>query len=271
MSYSEDTATAGDITTDAAFRAWGLAVRTAITNSGIVRTSDTGQIDFSTVSAPATSNYAGYDIFRFDDAAQGSDPIFFKLEYGKGTATTRHAFRLTVGTGSDGAGTISNASTAMTGVGTATASGNTSIGASFFDGAFCLQDAYTSAVAGQNLIHIERSRDIDGSLVAGQFVAFAVGNAGFSGYVRSGGSWSSIITPTVVEASTPSSGKMIMGYYYYVEYSIFTLRAMIFGTTAIAAGESGSVDVNGVSCTYKRIANGGPLGTNNKIPLIRTA
>lgn len=272
MSYVEDTATGGDITTDAGFRAWGLALRTALTSAGIVRTSDTGQIDFSTVSAPGTSSYAGYDIFRFDDAAQGADPVFFKLEYGKGSATTRHALRLTVGTGSDGAGTLTNASSAMTAVGTATASGNTSIGASFFDGALCLWDAYTSAVAGQVAIVIERARDINGDLIAGNFAAFGIGNAGYSGQVRTGGSWSST-SPVTVLATDISGGNMILGYYYYTGNAFFTLRALILGNSSIGTGESGAVDVNGVSCTYKRLTgNGAQLTpTGNGYGLIRTA
>lgn len=272
MAFSEDTATNGDITTDANFRAWVAAVRAAIVATGIVRTSDTGQIDTATVSAPATGAYAGYDIFRFDDAAQGSDPIYFKLEYGKGSATTRHALRLTAGTGSDGAGTISNAATAVVALGTATASGNTVLSASFFDGAFALWDAYSNAVSGQNLLVVERARDIEGDLIAGQFFTFGIGNGSGTGFMRAAGTWTSVGVPLPVTATAAGGGAMILGYFYFQAYPLFTVRSILLATSDIAQGDSGAVDVNGVSCTYKRPpTNGNQLtGSSSQLGLIRS-
>ena len=90
------------------FRLWVTNYRAALTAAGFVRTSDTGQIDPTTVALPTSQTVGGYEIWRFNDAAQATYPIFFKLEYGMGYTSGTPGFWLTVGTGSNGAGTITN-------------------------------------------------------------------------------------------------------------------------------------------------------------------
>lgn len=272
MAFVENTATPGDITTDAAFRAWALALREAVEDAGLVRTADTGQIDLTTVSAPATSAYAGYDIFRFDDAAQATDPVFLKVEYGKGTATTRHALRLTVGTGSDGAGTITNAATPVASVGAATASGNGTIVASFFDGAFVLNDAYVNSSAGNVLLVVERLRDYEGDLKAGAAGVFVLNNGSPTGAQMNGGVWTNSRTPVPVVATQAGDGAMIFGYLFYDSYPYFPFRSVLFGAAAsMDTGDQGSVDVDGVACTYKAITDGAFTGAGGTQQLIRKA
>lgn len=94
-------------TTDAEFRSVIAAFRQAFSDQGLVRTSDTGQIDPTTVVRPGTINTAaGYEIWRFNDALQATSPIFIKLEHGVGPSSTTPSWWITVGTGTDGAGTI---------------------------------------------------------------------------------------------------------------------------------------------------------------------
>lgn len=95
-----------DHTNDAGFRAWGLELSTALSAVGLVKTSDTGQINWTTVTRPGTSTAAGYEIYRFDDALQGTAPIYFKLEYGTATSALIPQLWFTIGTGSDGSGGI---------------------------------------------------------------------------------------------------------------------------------------------------------------------
>lgn len=92
--------------TDAAFRVWGDELRTKLAATGLVRTADTGQIDWTTVTRAAINTDAGYEIWRFDDVQQATAPIFLRLGYGSGSVTSRPRLRLEVGTGTDGAGTI---------------------------------------------------------------------------------------------------------------------------------------------------------------------
>lgn len=91
--------------TDALFRDWGSKLSAAIQSVGLVKTDDTGQINWSTVTIG--TGIRGYEIFRFNDTLQSSAPIFIKIEYGHQTSTTTYVlFRTTVGKGTDGAGNI---------------------------------------------------------------------------------------------------------------------------------------------------------------------
>ena len=96
---------------DADFRAWGLAFQTAMLAIGLTQTSDTGQVNWASVSrAPTISTVAGYEIYRFNDAAQSTKPVFMKIEYGAGSTNINNPqLKFTFGTGSNGAGTITGA------------------------------------------------------------------------------------------------------------------------------------------------------------------
>lgn len=98
-------------TTDALFRTAILKYDTAIKAVGLVQTSDTGQINFSTVTKPAVVNTkAGYAIYRFDDSLQASYPCYIRVDYGVGDSTSTHSLWVTVGLSTDGAGTLGTAS-----------------------------------------------------------------------------------------------------------------------------------------------------------------
>lgn len=97
--------------TDADFRTWGSEISARLGSGGLVKTSDTGQINWTTVAKPASPTYQGYEIWRFADALQSSVPVFIKVEYGSGGATARPAIRISVGSATDGAGTFVGAKT----------------------------------------------------------------------------------------------------------------------------------------------------------------
>jgi len=92
-------------TSDATFRAWGLDISTRMAVAGMVQAADTGQINWATVVRPAASAYGGYEIWRFDDALQASAPVFIKIEYGCSNNQATPAIRVTVSSGTNGAGT----------------------------------------------------------------------------------------------------------------------------------------------------------------------
>lgn len=97
---------AGFTTTDASFRAWGSAISTLLDDVGLAKTADTGQINWTTVARPtATNTVAGYEI-RVHDSTLGD--TYFKIEYRTAGSTTgaNASLQVTIGTGSDGAGTI---------------------------------------------------------------------------------------------------------------------------------------------------------------------
>jgi hypothetical protein len=155
------------LTTDAAFRTWGQAIDAAITALGLVNTGDTGQVDLTTMNKPAGSAaYAGYKVYRFADALQATKPVFIKVEYGTSDwAASRGGLRITVGSGTNGAGTITGvtSSTALkVGPGNADPTG----GGSHFAGdtGRLLMGLYTAdANARGSFILIDRTRADDGT------------------------------------------------------------------------------------------------------------
>lgn len=256
MAFAEDTSIAADLTSDAAFRAWVAGVRQVILDAGLTRTSDTGQIDTSTVTSPSTNAYGGYDIFQFTDAAQSTDPIIFKLEYGKGSQHSRHALRITAGTGSDGSGGIVNPAAAQTAFHNSNGSGNGHLMASFFDSGFVVLDVNSTSGTSQNAlqVHVERVRDYAGALVDGCFYVNYYYQAMASGYLRINGGWNTA-TVAVSYPSGTESGVAVLGCLRLANAAGYPaqLRAILLGNSDISAGDSGSVSIGGASKTYKRL------------------
>lgn len=91
---------------DATFRAWGSGIAAQLAACGLVQTSDSGQINWTTATRPPVNGSAGYEIYRFNDAQQAAWPVYFKLEYGSGNTLGGGRLGLTVGTGTNGAGVI---------------------------------------------------------------------------------------------------------------------------------------------------------------------
>lgn len=107
----------GTTSNDALFRSWGSMINAALSGIGLVQASDTGQINWTTVTWPGTvSTAAGYEIWRFNDSLQSTAPVFVKVEYGRWTGFTFSVYALwiTIGTGTNGAGTITGTSTTRT-------------------------------------------------------------------------------------------------------------------------------------------------------------
>lgn len=94
-----------DHTNDVGFRAWAKELHDALIACGLVQTSDTGQINFTTATRPGT-NQSLYAIYRFNDSLQSSRPVFIRLEYGTSTAAAGPQLYISVGTGTTGAGVL---------------------------------------------------------------------------------------------------------------------------------------------------------------------
>src|SRR5262245_52043536 len=99
--------------TDAHFRAWPQWIHDKLSAAGWVQTSDTGQIDLTTVVKPAAvSTSQGYEIWRMADSLQATFPVFMKLEYGSGASSANNPqIWITLGTGSNGSGTLTGNTT----------------------------------------------------------------------------------------------------------------------------------------------------------------
>lgn len=103
MSTAIDTTLYCTNNTDAIFRAWASFIHSVFV-LGLTNTADTGQINLATVTKPASASVSqGYKIYRTND---GLTNIYFKVEFGCTSNVLYPSLWITVGTGTDGAGTI---------------------------------------------------------------------------------------------------------------------------------------------------------------------
>jgi hypothetical protein len=94
-------------TTTADFRANGSNLSSRFASIGLIQTSDTGQINWTTVTSPGQGLFAGYEIWRFSDSS-----VFIRIDYGCSSTSVSAlglALRLSVGSGSNGSGTLTGA------------------------------------------------------------------------------------------------------------------------------------------------------------------
>lgn len=94
---------------DAQFQTWGAQVNAALTAAGLTNTSDTGQINWSTVVRATSNTDAGYEIWRLNDTLQASRPCFLKFRYGTTSSTDRPRLLVDIGEGSNGSGSLTGA------------------------------------------------------------------------------------------------------------------------------------------------------------------
>lgn len=154
---------------DALFRAWAQFIHdTLITTGGWIDPGDTGQVNLATMTATVVTNTkVGYRIYRMADALQATSPVFMRIDYGCGSSSSPGIW-ITIGTGSDGAGTITTirfnggsvaAPTVSSGANSATASNSYGSAATNR-----VQVAlFVQSTAREIVFSIERSKDAAGA------------------------------------------------------------------------------------------------------------
>lgn len=153
---------------DADHRTFAQAIHDQLVAIGLTQTSDTGQANLATITRPSTGNVSGYEVFRFNDTEQATLACFIKVEYGTQGNATNPALRFTVGTATNGAGTLSNSS-GDTGIGAWTSSQDAPAGtrpsfASYGEGQFIHVFGQDLTNAGRgSFAYIGRPRSYDGT------------------------------------------------------------------------------------------------------------
>jgi hypothetical protein len=103
MSYTLTTTSVRDNSTLANFKQWAQIISNAFSSCGWVQGSDSGQVNWGTiVSVPSANTYV-YEIWKPND---GLALFYVKVEYGSNSTGTNPQFRITIGTGTDGSGTL---------------------------------------------------------------------------------------------------------------------------------------------------------------------
>jgi hypothetical protein len=185
------------IDTDATFRTWGSGINAQLAAVGLVKTADTGQIDWTTALRPAVGVYAGYEVWRFADALQATHPVFIKIEYGIGGAADIPRLAVTVGAATNGAGTLSQAGTRQVlGISTSTTAGVMRV--SYCSGSasrlFLVTHASPASSSSTMILVVERPKNAAGVEQAGSIIfATAYGTtATWQIVAHSGGSFAAL-------------------------------------------------------------------------------
>lgn len=257
-------------TTDAEFREWAQAVHDALVAVGMTQTADTGQINLATVAKPTgTGTYMGYEVFRFSDALQATKPVYIRVEYGSAQGSaTRPGVAVTVGTGTNGAGTITGqAGSRMV----LYPSADPSAGAGRFSGAnnrlsFCL---YPDGSGTANVIFfsVERTKDDTGADNGDGIFTVAVGASSpqtqtipYSGTIQ--GVQGSVTTPVPSGETTAVNGSDVVVWPCFPTPRLNrnpVQNVLTYLTADISGGTTISVDPDGAGAKSYYCA--GALGT----------
>lgn len=213
-----------DMTSDATFRVWGAEFNTKLIAAGLVQTADTGQINWTT----ATRSGGGYEVYRFNDSLQASAPIFIKLVYAV-TGATPPQMTLSLGTGTNGGGTLTGITISSVSVSYQTSSTGTTAFPSFI----CVNEGFlgvvhkVGSVSGNSQIAntffaIVRSCDSNGTPTA-------TGAILYTHATGSGGSIQSAFARSMRFAS-PSAGVRLSTRSYCVVYGSVTNSSLNDGT-----------------------------------------
>jgi hypothetical protein len=250
--------------TAAHFRAWATVISGAFSSGGMIQTSDTGQINLTTVAAPGAINTAmGYEIWRFADTLQATKPVFIKIEYGSGgTSASNPGIWLTIGTASDGAGNITGTIKARnqigvntTNISTATNSVLISVGTGRFSFTFGYNQSATNYFM---LVGLERTKDSsDADTSTGLLLVSVVsGTTGtfqvllFSGSAPSAETNGNSLIPAA-DATTDGSnvGVFPLKFFNFGAYVRGGMNWKVYRTNEIGTGTF-TVTIQGVSHTF---------------------
>lgn len=77
------------------FKAWGQAISNALSTSTWTQTSDTGQVNWSSIASVPGSGAYVYEIWQPND---GLTAFYLKAEYGNFSGTNMPSIRVSIGT-----------------------------------------------------------------------------------------------------------------------------------------------------------------------------
>jgi len=265
MATDTRTLATGNTTDDATFRAWGQSISDCVKAAALTAHTDTGQINWTTVTRPAINTYAGYEIFKFTTDTASSLGCYIKIEYGQGATLAYPALRIQVGTGTNGSGTLTGTTGTQRAFAGATAGAALTAYCSGGDGRF----VFTAGFGGtgtnlQNTIFIvERIRDNTGSPTANGIYTFFTANtssspAAFTQVIRSGSAQT--VVNDRLGAMVPNQTTNFGGDYYLNTNHPFDqgfgnpiLSNLFYYHTDLNAGTDITVPMYGTNRTYKAL------------------
>lgn len=99
-----------DVSTVLRAKAFCQFIVDALTAAGWVQTTDTGQLVVGSIAAGFTvlNTKSGYQIWRMADAMQATKPVYVRFDFGTSQIVNCPGMWITIGSGSNGTGTITN-------------------------------------------------------------------------------------------------------------------------------------------------------------------
>lgn len=254
-----------DHTSNAGFQAWATELYNELIAAGLTPTTDTGQLAVPVVAArPGVSAVAGYWTFRFNDTHQGASPVVIKIEPGTSGGAAIPGLYVTIGTGSNGSGTINGTvwfPRVMCGM--TSAFHSTVVPYSTF---ICVTDGFfglawkslgTGTSMGCGYIQIERTPDVNGDpTAAGVHAVYQ--NAGSTALAKS------------FDAGTGTTVTSTVGTWCLIHYGLTATPTgagnfQLFQHVGVQGGEV--IILNGrVTCLYSEV----PFGTTVSFAAIGT-
>lgn len=262
---------------DADFQAWASELFDELIAAGLEQTADTGQLSTPVSAArPGSNTSAGYWMFRFDDSLQGSAPVFIRIEVGTGSSATVPRIMASVGTGTNGSGTISGAIFAVSQITVnSTATSAVTPYTTYInhdEGHFSLifkSSATGAGTAGYGRLLVYRTCNDDttpngdGYWIArcgGGFSDTTIGYCGtWGGTIRTDTSRSWCLVPFVITSSTVGSDNQCFKVYgTYPEMRIVPQVVVVIGAELTQGNTTGAVEiVDGVTHNYLSCGPGG--------------
>lgn len=247
-----------DHTGDVPFRTWITEVSNSWAAVGLVQTADTGQINLATATRPSTNANAGYQIWRFNDTLQATKPIFIRIQYGTAYSAAVPRMQVIVGTGSDGAGNLTNPTAVFNITASATPTSTVTNYLSDFscsEGFFGMAWKIGSTSSVGSFFAICRSVDSDGNPDATGFSVYAFGGTGGTAteqlrFRRADDTWntiangvggSSIGSPTcLIPGNNADSTFVGADAQVYLHFGQFPRMLPIVGLVGVKAAEFGA-------------------------------
>lgn len=139
--------------------------------NGLALDTNSNEIAWNTATLPGTGSFAtGSAVFKCQDTMQTSFPLFLKARAGQGSTATRPQWEFTLGTGHDGAGTLTGkVTTSFTVISGATKGSGVKLDAycCVMDGGAYLMFNNDAAASGANIgVVVERTLGVNGVATA---------------------------------------------------------------------------------------------------------
>lgn len=214
MATYSQTRSTGNVANDAEFRTWGKFFSDSLEAAGWTKTADTGQINWTTVTKPVgTNTAAGYEV-RKSPTLGGSQDLYVKLEFGTAGGATNVALWHTLGTGSNGAGTLTGVVTTRTQVPSSNLANAAEDLVSATGNYFALETVHTGAATSNAiLLVVERLTDADGAYLTDGWIVTSCGiNNGYTQSLKSTGVFTGVAQVGLgyIPPSYAGSGGVVM-------------------------------------------------------------